>query len=349
MHFVNTTVTATLKVCKYLTPGATPWPARSSTFLGTFGNAVDGGYGLHHFERPDHRDRGHERRLQDRHVRRCDRGWVPNRVRAASCSRSARNRDVTELLDVPYVAADGNPAGQDDNQTITSGTASTRCQLHQPGPTASSRSARRCSSTTRTASTTRTSTTSPSSTSRSTARPPARSRTSRSRPVTARCRRSSYRPGSTRSGEPRQDDVGGKRSRWLRVLVVTATGPTGDNRVVGSAGNPVTVNVPYFADPANGGETLVTVTNRVLRAQVKVCKVVEPGSLTRSGRHVGTTAPQPQALTTATPNQTAMNGTCTGLIAPGDPNQSAGWQSSTRPAPDRPRSRRRSSPGPDSG
>ena len=64
----------------------------------------------------------------------------------------------------------------------------------------------------------------------------------------------------------------------------TATGPTGDNRATSgnanNGGNPITVNVPYFCDPVNGGETLVTFTNRVLRAQIKVCKVVESGSLT---------------------------------------------------------------------
>src|SRR5262249_46465667 len=65
----------------------------------------------------------------------------------------------------------------------------------------------------------------------------------------------------------------------FQLVSVTATGPTGDNRVV-SGTNPVTVSVPYFSDPANGGETLVTFTNRVLRAQVKICKVVEPGSKT---------------------------------------------------------------------
>ena len=106
----------------------------------------------------------------------------------------------------------------------------------------------------------------------------------------------------------------------------TATGPTGDNRVV-TSGNPVTVSVPYFADPANGGETLVTITNRVLRAQIKVCKVVEPGSVTPlAGDTWQYSAVSLQALTSATPNQTATNGTCTGLIVPGDPSQSAGWQ-----------------------
>ena len=140
--------------------------------------------------------------------------------------------------------------------------------------------------TTRTASTTRTSTTSPSSTSRSTAPPRARSRTSRSRPATAR-RRSSYRPGSTRSRRTSPGRTSARRpSRSASRSRRTATGPTGDNRVVATAGNPVTVNVPYFFDRTNGGETLVTVTNRVLRAQVKVCKVVDPGSLTAIGSNV---------------------------------------------------------------
>ena len=44
-------------------------------------------------------------------------------------------------------------------------------------------------------------------------------------------------------------------------------------QVVGS--NPVTVNVPFFND---GGEVLVNVTNAVLRAQFKVCKLIDAGS-----------------------------------------------------------------------
>jgi hypothetical protein len=57
----------------------------------------------------------------------------------------------------------------------------------------------------------------------------------------------------------------------------TATGPTGDNRVISGA-NPVTVSVPYFFDATNGGETLVTFTNKVQRFQLKICKLIEPGS-----------------------------------------------------------------------
>ena len=45
----------------------------------------------------------------------------------------------------------------------------------------------------------------------------------------------------------------------------------------------MTVSVPYFSDPANGGETLVTFTNKVQRVQVKICKLIEPGSETPIG------------------------------------------------------------------
>ena len=56
----------------------------------------------------------------------------------------------------------------------------------------------------------------------------------------------------------------------------SATGPTGDNRVV-SGTNPVTVSVP-FGGVSN--ETLVTYTNRVLRSSFKICKLIDPGSTT---------------------------------------------------------------------
>jgi hypothetical protein len=62
----------------------------------------------------------------------------------------------------------------------------------------------------------------------------------------------------------------------------TATGPTGDNRVL-SGTNPVTVSVPYFGDATNGGETLVTFTNKVQRASIKICKLIDPGSQTPIG------------------------------------------------------------------
>ena len=64
----------------------------------------------------------------------------------------------------------------------------------------------------------------------------------------------------------------------------TATGPTGDNRRRRrERGNPITVSVPWFNDPTNGGETLVTFTNKVQRVQLKICKLIEPGSDTALG------------------------------------------------------------------
>jgi len=41
--------------------------------------------------------------------------------------------------------------------------------------------------------------------------------------------------------------------------------------------------VPWFGDPANGGETLVTVTNKVQRVNIKICKLIDPGSVTAIG------------------------------------------------------------------
>ena len=125
-------------------------------------------------------------------------------------------------------------------------------------------------------------------------------------------------------------NIGNTVVGWAFAFVSsTATGPTGDNRATSgtasNGGNPITINVPYFDDPTNGGETLVTFTNRVLRAQVKVCKVVDPGSLTPLGNNVWSYHAVALGLGSATPDQTASNGTCTGLIAPGD-GSSAGWQ-----------------------
>ena len=109
----------------------------------------------------------------------------------------------------------------------------------------------------------------------------------------------------------------------------TATGPTGDNRATSgtanNGGNPITVNVPYFSDPVNGGETLVTFTNRVLRFQIKVCKVVESGSVTPllpyDGTYGGTVSSRTDG---SAPWSRLSNGQCTGLLS--NSNQPTGWQ-----------------------
>ena len=101
-----------------------------------------------------------------------------------------------------------------------------------------------------------------------------------------------HRPGRAAhdQGEPREDEHR-RQGRRVRLRVLLGDGHRPDRRQPRRQrrGNPVTVNVPYFFDQTNGGETLVTVTNRVLRAQVKVCKVVDPGSLTRSATTSGRT------------------------------------------------------------
>jgi hypothetical protein len=98
----------------------------------------------------------------------------------------------------------------------------------------------------------------------------------------------------------------------------TATGPMGENRATsGTAadgGNPITVALPWFGDPSGGGDTTVTVVNRVLRAQLKVCTVIAPGS---TGSLAGTTfsytisvnGNQVQTVTSASPYPS-----CTGLL-----------------------------------
>jgi hypothetical protein len=45
----------------------------------------------------------------------------------------------------------------------------------------------------------------------------------------------------------------------------------------------VTVNVPWAGDPAAGGEVVIRYTNRIKRAQFKVCKLVAPGSVDALG------------------------------------------------------------------
>ena len=66
----------------------------------------------------------------------------------------------------------------------------------------------------------------------------------------------------------------------------TGTDPSGqvDRTVTGTpkgGANPLTVNIPF---PGGGGnETLVTFTDRVLRATFKICKLIDPGALTPLG------------------------------------------------------------------
>jgi hypothetical protein len=106
----------------------------------------------------------------------------------------------------------------------------------------------------------------------------------------------------------------------------TATGPLGDNRATSgtasNGGNPITVNVPYFSDPANGGETLVTFTNRVLRFYIKVCKVVDPGSLTPLAGDTFSGLAAARNLKGTVPWGPLTNGQCSGLLSP--PSQN-GW------------------------
>jgi len=76
--------------------------------------------------------------------------------------------------------------------------------------------------------------------------------------------------------------------RAFQFVSSTATGPTMENRCVPAqngnnpnCGNPAVVSVPYFlsSDGVAYGETLVNFTNRVAKFQVKICKYIEPGSL----------------------------------------------------------------------
>ena len=119
VHFVNTTITATLKVCKYLTAGSDALAGKTFTFLGTFGTAVDGGYGLHHFEVQITATAGTTGACKIVTYDDAAGGWVPNESGPIEIPVGA-TVNVTELLGgYPYVSGDGNPAGQDDNQSTT--------------------------------------------------------------------------------------------------------------------------------------------------------------------------------------------------------------------------------------
>jgi hypothetical protein len=110
-----------------------------------------------------------------------------------------------------------------------------------------------------------------------------------------------------------------------------ATGPMGDNRCVPqdlsatpNCGNPITVSVPWFKDPSNGGETLITFTNKVLRASFKICKQIDPGSVDELGGLNYTF--KVKYLTTTPPFFFQFNTTvfppypsCTGLLPPTGP------------------------------
>jgi hypothetical protein len=61
----------------------------------------------------------------------------------------------------------------------------------------------------------------------------------------------------------------------------TATGPDGSSRLLTSGtANPITVSVPWggTTDQGVGNETLVTATNSVNTGQIKVCKLLGPGT-----------------------------------------------------------------------
>ena len=64
-----------------------------------------------------------------------------------------------------------------------------------------------------------------------------------------------------------------------------ATGPTGDNRcaAVADCGTRSRSACRGSTTPTNGGETLVVFTNKVQRAQIKICKLIEAGSETPLG------------------------------------------------------------------
>ena len=99
----------------------------------------------------------------------------------------------------------------------------------------------------------------------------------------------------------------------------TATGPTGQNRIV-TGGNPATVSVPYYGAGIDNGEaTEVHFLNNTTSGAVKVCKVIDPHSQAAIGM-----LPYQFTLT----NQTLADGN--------DPNAVIGKKSTAGPYPDAP-------------
>ena len=327
VHFVNSTVTATLKVCKYLTPGSDALAGQQFTFEGAFGFVDGGGYGTHFFRVTVIAQAGSAGACKIVTNADAEVPWIPDGLGSQPLQIPVgATVNVTELLGgFPYVSGDGNPRGTDDTQTTTVVGGINNVSFHNQalgqleickamlknsngvddtnfnniaifhfsvdgattGPLADvAVAAGHCSP-----------------------------------PIVVPVGQHTIKENLA------QTNIGNKTIAFGFAFVsATATGPTGDNRVA-TAGNPITVNVPYFSDPVNGGETLVTVTNRVLRAQVKFCKIVDPGSLAAIGNDVWFYEAQAaNGLPYNKTDQTASNGTCTGLLTPLDPTQSAGWQ-----------------------
>ena len=100
----------------------------------------------------------------------------------------------------------------------------------------------------------------------------------------------------------------------------TATGPDGSSRVI-SGTNPLTVSIPFPG--GSGNETLVTFVNKVQRAQFKICKIVDPGSLTPLGglnfNFLWTTVGNGTTTNSTagvTPPYDGPGGSCTGILGP---------------------------------
>jgi len=96
----------------------------------------------------------------------------------------------------------------------------------------------------------------------------------------------------------------------FHLVSVTATGPTGDNRLV-SGTNPVTVSTPF------GGvenETVVTFTNAVNTGQFKICKVSSESTL--QGVTFNFTYSYTVNGTLITGSAALVPGTCSALSAP---------------------------------
>ncbi len=96
----------------------------------------------------------------------------------------------------------------------------------------------------------------------------------------------------------------------FHLVSVTATGPSGDNRIV-SGTNPVTVSSPFGGV---GNETVVTFTNAVNTGQFKICKTSSDPNLQNHSFTFSYSASYDNTTVSGTTSLTP--GTCSSLSAP---------------------------------
>ena len=239
-----------------------------------------------------------ERRLQERHRR---------RQRQRTCGPGRQHGHRRPRPPMPFVGADGNAPGAGETKVITIGPRHQHDQLHQPGlrPARDLQEHRRRVTTGDRELHTAT-------------RVQLLGQRQQDAPVpvaAGRCAsRWSCRPATTRS---RRSTI----PYGFQFVSSTATGPDRRQPVRPAGRELRQPDHRYRAvvqRRANGGETLVTFTNKVQRVSIKICKLIDPGSATAIGAGATrstsrrSTASQRDAASTSPPYPGANS--CTGLL-----------------------------------